>query len=173
MQAQKQDWENFLAWYAVYPRREARADAWKAWQQTARTRPTIDEMIDAIRKAVVANEWTVDRRRFIPLPASWLRGQRWTDEFDVPESVLPALAPAKIRAPAEPQIDPAALAAWNEARAAVAANAMPMRGFADPRTVVVLQQIGWTRLAELTARDVPFVQREFVSAFLSCRASAH
>lgn len=173
MQTQRQDWENFLAWYAIYPRREARADAWKAWQQTARSHVPLDQMIEAVKKSTAANEWTVDRRRFIPLPASWLRGQRWSDEFDVPESVLPAMAPAKIRAPKEPQIDPAALAAWSEVRAAITHNQLPLGGFSDPRAALVVQQIGWSRIADMKPNDVPFVQREFVNTFLTTRTTQH
>ena len=170
MQTQKQDWENFLVAWAVYPRREARADAWKAWQQMSRTRPVIDELITTIKKAIVANEWSADRRRFIPLFGTWLRGQRWADEFEVPENVLPATAPVKVRAASAPQIDPAAAKAWDEVREAVRHDAMPLHGFSDRRTDVVLKQIGWTRLANMSERDLPFVHRDFVQLFVSTRA---
>ena len=171
MSPERQGWENFLAWFAIYPRREARADAWKAWQQTERTRPALEELIDAVRRATAANEWSVDRRRYIPLPASWLRGQRWADEFDVPESVLPVLAPAKLRAPSEPPIDAAAAAGWDEARDAVQRDAMPDRGFTDTRTYAALKVVGWRTMQDMRPEKVRFVKMDFVAAFLAAPKS--
>jgi len=73
----------FLQFYSAYPRHEARKDAYKAWQQTKDVRPPLPELLDAIKRAIVGNNWTPDRKQFVPLPATWLRGERWTDEFEV------------------------------------------------------------------------------------------
>lgn len=74
--------QGFLGFYNRYPRREARKDAEKAWGQI-RVTPETEE---AIHKAL---DWQVPlyeqrEKHFIPLPASYLRGERWTDEPPTP-----------------------------------------------------------------------------------------
>ncbi len=67
--------ENFDAFWSRYPRREARKDALKAWGQVRGDR-FLGEILEAL-------DWQVPRwtdRRYVPLPATYLRGERWTDE---------------------------------------------------------------------------------------------
>lgn len=82
----------FLSWYRAYPRREHKADAWKAWNQLldaklalpanrGKERGSAEERISErlcglVSAKVEAGDWRPDSddRRFIPLPASWLRG---------------------------------------------------------------------------------------------------
>lgn len=66
---------------STYPRREARADGLKAWRQTHAARPALSVLIDALAAHALAGEWSLERRKFIPLPATWLRGHRWADDF--------------------------------------------------------------------------------------------
>ncbi len=73
---------------STYPRREARADGLKAWRQTRAARPALSVLIDALAAHALAGEWSVERRKFIPLPATWLRGHRWADDFTVGLSPL-------------------------------------------------------------------------------------
>jgi len=66
----------FDDFWALYPRHDAKKDARKAWD---RVDPALHDQI------VVALEWQVQREQwqdphYIPLPASWLRGERWEDE---------------------------------------------------------------------------------------------
>jgi len=69
----------FDAFWAAYPRREARKDAMKAWTQAGG-----DEHADAILAALDwqrnTDQW---RRGYVPLAATYLRGERWTDENPV------------------------------------------------------------------------------------------
>lgn len=67
----------FEQFKALYPRREAWKDAFKAWSQVDG-----DRHLDAILSALA---WQVPMYRkrephHVPLPASYLRGERWTDE---------------------------------------------------------------------------------------------
>jgi hypothetical protein len=66
----------FEQFYAAYPRRAARKDAEKAWRQVdgAKYLPAI---LAALAWQRESEQW---QRGFIPLPASYLRGERWTDE---------------------------------------------------------------------------------------------
>ena len=67
----------FDDFWILYPRREAKKDAMKAWSQMTDEQQTAAcvAMMDW-RHVFMAREST----SFIPLPASWLRGERWTDE---------------------------------------------------------------------------------------------
>lgn len=82
-----------LVFLATYPRREAKADALKAWRQTRAARPSLSVLVDALARHALVHEWSKDRRQFIPLPATWLRGHRWADEFD---AVLSPLLTARL-----------------------------------------------------------------------------
>jgi hypothetical protein len=71
----------FSKFYAVYPRKKARKDAEKAWRDIDG-----DRHADAILKAL---EWQVAelltrQPEHRPYPASWLRGERWLDEPEIP-----------------------------------------------------------------------------------------
>lgn len=71
--------EGFEAWYKVYPRHTARAEAAKAWGKLSP-----DDRLAATAAVVgYAEAWravTDDRRQYIPHPATWLNGGRWTDD---------------------------------------------------------------------------------------------
>lgn len=72
--------EGFEQFYAAYPRHVARADAEKAWRQAVKP-----EEVPAILARIDINklgEWKGKEKRFIPYPASWLRGRRWNDEIE-------------------------------------------------------------------------------------------
>lgn len=74
--------EAFTRFYAAYPRREKHKEALKAWKQL-----DPDEKLTAIIMQSVqdhAREWdrTHTERKHIPLPASFINGERWTDELE-------------------------------------------------------------------------------------------
>lgn len=71
--------DDFDTFWAAYPRRQAKGDARKAWQQTAAIRPPIDEVLKAILAHRRSEQWRKDGGQFIPMPATWLRQERWED----------------------------------------------------------------------------------------------
>ena len=73
----KPDHKGFEEFYAAYPRHDAKADALKAWNQV---QPGIDDVLEAIRWQLKSQDHLDKEKRFIPLPATWLRGRRWLDE---------------------------------------------------------------------------------------------
>lgn len=74
--------ENFEEFYKEYPRKEAGADAKKAWKKIDPDDKLAEVIIEAIKAATVANKWDDPaNRKFVPLPASWLRAERWRDEI--------------------------------------------------------------------------------------------
>ena len=72
----------WLAWPKL--RRQAKADALKAWNQDT---PPLDAVLSALVWQRRQESWTKNFGAFIPLPATWLRGRRWEDEppFDAPK----------------------------------------------------------------------------------------
>ena len=78
---QNKSLDDFDVFWKAYPRKEAKADATKAWVS-----PKIKINLAVILKAIEAKKATGawDDTAYIPLPASWLRGERWNDEIHPP-----------------------------------------------------------------------------------------
>lgn len=85
--------EDFLLFWAAYPRRVSKGDALKAWKEEE-----CADQLDAILAAVEAQkngrQWLENGGRYVPYPATWLRARRWEDQVEPPPS-----AP-------EPPVDP-------------------------------------------------------------------
>lgn len=70
--------ESFEAFWAVYPRKDARKDARKAWDQLHPDTPLVGRILsDLARRA-----WPNDPC-YILLPATYLRGERWNDQHSM------------------------------------------------------------------------------------------
>lgn len=73
---------DFDAFWAMYPRRVAKADARRAW---AKRKP---EQLQAIAAALPNHirYWSLTGTeiQYIPYPASWLNGERYEDELEMP-----------------------------------------------------------------------------------------
>jgi DNA replication protein DnaC len=67
---------DFDLFWSIYPRKVAKLDALRAWEQTRKIRPGIEEMIAAVNKLALAT----NELQFCPHPATWLRAGRWMDE---------------------------------------------------------------------------------------------
>lgn len=68
----------FTDFWTLYPKRIARKDAERAWQKIdAAEYPAILLALVAWRRVWRAR----DNDQFIPHPATWLNGERWTDEL--------------------------------------------------------------------------------------------
>ena len=67
--------ESFAQFWALYPRREAKKDAFKAWLQLRPDAALVEQILANLK----TREWP-NLNKHIPLPASYLRGYRWTDE---------------------------------------------------------------------------------------------
>lgn len=74
--------EGFDKFWAAYPRREAKKDAMKAWGLMSP-----EQRFAAVHAVPVhVRYWNAAGRtkQYIPLPATWLRGERWEDELEMP-----------------------------------------------------------------------------------------
>ncbi len=75
--------EDFEEFWKVWPKRCAKADARKAWAQTKDIRPELTNLLNAVKAACKTEAWMKDGGKYIPHPATWLRGERWEDELEV------------------------------------------------------------------------------------------
>jgi hypothetical protein len=82
------DANDFEKFWTLYPRKVAKADARKAWGQMAKVRPAIADIEKSLHAARASKQWQKDDGDFIPYPASWIRGERWADEYEVDLSQL-------------------------------------------------------------------------------------
>jgi hypothetical protein len=74
--------KDFLEFYAAYPKKQAKADALKAFKAT-KDLPPVSEIVSAVGRWKRSEQWTRDGGQFIPLPATWIRQRRWEDELNV------------------------------------------------------------------------------------------
>lgn len=77
----KERQEAFTKFYAAYPKKKSRKDAERAWDKLKPTAAMVDEIMAGLRRGIDSVEWAKEEGQYIPLPATFLNGERWTDEF--------------------------------------------------------------------------------------------
>lgn len=78
---------DFDRFWTDFPNKKNKPGARRAWKQTKKARPPLPTLLAALQRDKASDEWRRDDGKFIPHPASWLRGERWNDEAAVvPES---------------------------------------------------------------------------------------
>lgn len=70
----------FEEFWAIYPRKQKKKDAFKAFKKLKVNRELLDEIFKALEWQVLDREWTKENGRFIPTPPAYLNGERWLDE---------------------------------------------------------------------------------------------
>jgi hypothetical protein len=68
---------DFDEWYALYPRRVGKAQAFDAYEN-ARKKASQNELIAGAKNAV--EQYRETDERYVPHPKTWLAGERWLDE---------------------------------------------------------------------------------------------
>lgn len=75
--------EAFAMWYRHYPKKKAVGDAKKAWAQTKKDRPSVEQMIEVLKAQCSTDDWRKANGQFIPYPATYLRRLQFLDELDI------------------------------------------------------------------------------------------
>lgn len=78
--------EAFLRFWCEYPRKRAKGDAEKAWKSINPGDELIARILASLVRAKTSRDWLVEGGRFVPYPATWLRGKRWEDDVGVPSA---------------------------------------------------------------------------------------
>ncbi len=75
---------DFESFFNLYPRKVSRKDAEKAWLAL-----TPEQKFAAIESLPIhIRYWSAagTTKEYLPYPASWLRGERWEDELEMPKA---------------------------------------------------------------------------------------
>lgn len=70
----------FEVFYAAYPKHEAKKDAESAFAKLNPSPELLDKMLAAIASKKQTTDWMKEKGKFVPLPATWIRAERWNDE---------------------------------------------------------------------------------------------
>lgn len=71
----------FGDFWKIYPRKCGRKDAENAFRRIRWTPELWITVHNAIWDQRESEQWQAECGKFIPYPATWLRGERWTDEL--------------------------------------------------------------------------------------------
>jgi len=84
-EAEPEPEKGFNAFWAVYPRKTAKAAASKAWEKLAPDDDLVKIIVCAVEAQKASAQWHREDGRYIPSPATWLNGRRWEDELTTGE----------------------------------------------------------------------------------------
>ena len=71
----------FEKFWEAYPRKQAKVDAERAFKSLNPSEDLLAVIIADISSRKQSEAWLKDNGKYIPLPASYLRGKRWEDEI--------------------------------------------------------------------------------------------
>jgi len=76
----KEDRDNFLSFWNVYPKKIGKGAAEKSWYKQ---KPPLDVVLVAVEAQKKTDQWSKEKGKYIPNPATWLNQKRWEDEAEV------------------------------------------------------------------------------------------
>jgi len=84
----------FQAFWSAYPRKTAKANAFKAFEKLNPDDDLMRVILRALSRWSKSEQWTKDNGQYIPHAATWLNGRRWEDELkgQEPERKLQVLS---------------------------------------------------------------------------------
>ena len=77
--------QSFLEFYSEYPKKLGKEAAKKAWLKLKPDEPLFREIITALKLQKQSEQWTKEKGKFVPYPATWINGRRWEDEIEPSE----------------------------------------------------------------------------------------
>lgn len=75
----------FNEFWAVYPRKVNKVNAFKAFKKVCKDRKMLDVLIDAVKEHKKTEQWKTTK--LIPHASTWLNGQRWEDDLSNIEDI--------------------------------------------------------------------------------------
>lgn len=69
--------DGFTRFWEIYPNKTGKGKAWESWKKQ---NPSITEVLKALAWQITSEAWVKDGGQFIPMPATYLNGERWLDE---------------------------------------------------------------------------------------------
>lgn len=74
--------KEFESFWKAYPRKVAKAKAFRAWKTHRGAMPDLAELLPVLDAQKKSGEWLKESGSFIPHPATWINGHRWLDELN-------------------------------------------------------------------------------------------
>jgi hypothetical protein len=74
--------DGFSEFWLAYPKKKNKGDAEKAWAALRPSPELLSRILTAVAAHCDSHDWRKDSGKWIPYPASWLRGQRWEDTIE-------------------------------------------------------------------------------------------
>lgn len=87
--------ETFEIFYKAYPKKQAKEAALKAWLKLKPNEALQKIILEAIGIHKQTEKWQEMQGKYIPYPATWLNGKRWTDDVGILYSLQPQNEPEK------------------------------------------------------------------------------
>lgn len=76
------DWSDdkqWLAFWEIYPRKDGKQNAMRAWAQIDPDMPLFAKIVADVRRRVKSDQWIRDNGQFIPHASTYLNQRRWDD----------------------------------------------------------------------------------------------
>jgi len=71
---------DFLEFWAVYPKKVGKGDAYRKWQKVVKSETKKELVIGSVQKHKNDDRWKEDEGKYIPNPATFLHQKRFDDE---------------------------------------------------------------------------------------------
>ena len=134
------DLPGFDSFWEIYPKKEAKEKARKAWRKLNPNADLQATILRAVETRKKTKDWLKDDGQYVPYPASWLNGKRWKDELPPPTVQRYANPLDALRGRNQPathgDVPSGTAALWpghrHLARASLAAKAVPHSQSVDP-----------------------------------------
>ncbi|KVZ26990.1 hypothetical protein WL14_00665 [Burkholderia cepacia] len=72
--------ESFASFWKLYPRKDAKVQARKAFLKLAPSAELLEQILDALDRFKRCDQWVREDGKFIPFASTWLNQRRWEDE---------------------------------------------------------------------------------------------
>ncbi len=72
--------QNFEKFWEVYPKKQSKGDAEKAFNAINPDELLMEKILSAVLRAKTREDWMKEKGKYIPYPATWLRAKGWEDE---------------------------------------------------------------------------------------------
>ena len=79
------DNETFDRFWDAYPKKQKKLNAQKAWHKLKPDTVLAEQIIRDVRIRSQRLDWLKENGKYVPMPTTYLNGQRWTDELPEPK----------------------------------------------------------------------------------------
>jgi len=71
--------QDFLDFWAIYPRKDNKRGAWKAYHKAQNEGRLPDDLLERLRNKCLCDQWSKDGGQYIPYAERWLNKDGWED----------------------------------------------------------------------------------------------